>query len=139
MYNLIQNQLEDVTGANGALPGLENDINCPALGEAGYYINYLSSSCADRLVTTIKGASCTYGHKCPRFKGLEPRKRIPVIGEQRPPEVRKGLTVGECVACCEDKPIKSLRLCVACYGHHHNADTLGQFDKYRTRKKRAKT
>ena len=136
------NSIQDQTGANGSLPESEHDINCPALGQPDYKLNYLATACEYRLTTKVHGANCTYGHDCKRFRGPEPKKRIYVSREQDT-EMKPGRkpveNIQECMSCHDTKQIKSLHLCSACYVRHHGKGTLGPFEQYRTRKKRAKT
>jgi hypothetical protein len=136
------NHIQDSTGSNGALPDAEHDINCPALGQPEYKLNYLSTACESRLTTKVRGAKCTYGHDCKRFRGPQPKKRI-YVSREHDKEVKPGrktpLNVQECMCCHKKLQIKSLQLCSACYVRHHGKGTLGPFEQYRKRTRRAKT
>jgi hypothetical protein len=136
------NHIQESTGANGSLPDAEHDINCPALGQPEYKLNYLSTACESRLVTKVRGAECTFGKDCPRFKGPDPKKRIYVSREhdkEEKPGRKAPTNVQECMSCHETKQIKAIRLCNLCYAHNHHAGTLENFAKYRQRVKRVKT
>lgn len=114
----------------GELPALAYDIYCPAMGGERDRLNYLASSCENRLRLSL----CSE-RGCARRKVARPEARVkpalrlvdegplPVMPESKPkPKSKK--SVRPCAECTKVMTILGRGLCCACYQRLERAGTL---------------
>ena len=123
MKSVDANRSAEQTGEAGCIPDSEYDINCPNYPGPSFKMNYLSSSCRERL----RNETCD-SFDCHRFIGRI--RKVPAyvknkgnIGGRPKSIVRER----PCACCATVGIIQGRELCYECYRNHRRLGTLNDF------------